>query len=70
MALAVAHETIIVSEVKSFLALTFTKTLREALVAEGLIVKYRLICFCKWAREKKRQIFCGNAGYLPIIVFE
>jgi len=53
-ALAIVHETIIVSQVKSFLALTFTKTPREALVTQGLIVKYHLICFYKCAHEKRK----------------
>lgn len=56
-ALAIVHETRIVSEVKSFLALTFTKTPREALATEGLIIKYCLICFCKCAHEKKKTNF-------------
>lgn len=54
-ALAIVHETIIVSKAKSFSALTFTRTPREALVTERLIIKYRLISFCKCVPEKKNK---------------
>lgn len=54
-ALAIVHEIIIVSEVKSFLVPTVTKTTREALVTEGPIIKYHLICFSKRAHEKKKK---------------
>lgn len=53
-ALAIVHGTLIVSKAKSFSALTFTKAPREA-PTERLIVKYRLICFCKRAHEKKKK---------------
>lgn len=54
-ALAIVHEAVIVSKAKSFSALTFSKTPREALGTEGPIIKHRLVCFCKCAHEKKKK---------------
>lgn len=54
-ALAIVHEAVIVSKEKSFLALMFTKTLREAPGTEGPIIKYQLICFWKCAHDKKKE---------------